>query len=54
MANLRDERAHAGSLTMPDGTFWILGGAGQKKVLDTVEILNYRRYTKDLMLTIVI
>ena len=40
---LGTKRAYAGSVSLPDGTFWILGGAGTNSVLKSVEILTYKR-----------
>ena len=46
---LRTKRAYAGSVSLPDGTFWILGGAGTNSVLKSVEILTYKRLVIKLL-----
>ena len=43
VADLKEARAYAGSVTMPDGSLWIMGGVGIKKVLTSTEILTFRR-----------
>ena len=43
VAELKTARAYAGSVTMPDGTFWILGGVGTKSVLKSTEIISWKR-----------
>lgn len=40
---LKTARVYSGSTVMPDGTFWILGGVGTGKVLDSTEILSMKR-----------
>ncbi len=43
VAKLRTRRAYAASVSMPDGSFWMFGGAGWKSVLKTTEILRYKK-----------
>ena len=38
---LKVGRAYAASVVLPDGTLWILGGAGSKSILDTSEYVIY-------------
>ena len=42
VAELKTARAYAGSVTMPDGTIWIMGGIGRKSVLKSTEILQFK------------
>ena len=41
LLQLKTERAFAASVVLPDGTLWILGGAGRHSVLDTTEYVMY-------------
>ena len=39
-ADLKEARAYGSGVTLNDGTFMIIGGAGESKILDSVEIVK--------------